>query len=89
MLCCGGERGESCIRGQQMQDNGLGQGVGKDGMMFGETLLIGSLVDVDHGEVSKRWIDIMNEFSSICYFSFICRHSIYTFMYPLHRILIH
>ena len=45
-----------------MQYNGLGQGVGKDGMMFGETLLIGSLVDVDHGEVSERWTDIFNGF---------------------------
>ena len=51
-----------------MQDNGLGQGVGKDGIMFGETLLIGSLADVDHGEMSEIWIDIVNEFSPICCF---------------------
>jgi len=55
-----------------MQDNGLGQGVGKDGIMFGETLLIGSLADVDHGEMSESWIDIVNEFSPICLFLFIC-----------------
>jgi hypothetical protein len=38
-----------------LYDDGLlkgGQGVGEDGMMIGETLLMGSLVEVDHGEVS-------------------------------------
>ncbi len=40
--------------------------------MFGETLLIGSLADVDYGEVSERWIDIVNEFSLIRLFLFIC-----------------
>jgi hypothetical protein len=40
--------------------------------MFGETLLIGSLADVDYGEVSERWIDIVHELKLICFFLFIC-----------------
>ena len=40
-----------------LYDDGLlrgGHGVGEDGMMIGETLLMGSLVEVDHGEVSGK-----------------------------------
>jgi hypothetical protein len=40
-----------------LYDDGLlkgGQGVEEEGMMISETLLMGSLVEVDHGEVSRE-----------------------------------